>query len=74
MLNVKMIIKEPLPPTEEEILKFKEEAAIELAKLENFDDSYIVYDEDCPPLTDEELNRMERVNWIQERQQATANG
>ena len=39
-----------------------EDAKIELAKLGNFDDSDIVYDEGCSPLTDEELDRMERVH------------
>ena len=73
MSNVKMIVREPSPPTEEEIRKFEEEAAIELAKLEDFDDSFIVYDEDCPPLSDEELERMERVHWPHKKQQVAAN-
>ena len=73
MLNVKMIIREPSPPTEEEIRKFEEEAAIELAKLEDFDDSFIVYDEDCPKQTDEELAKFERVHWPRKKQQVVAN-
>ena len=39
----RLFIKEPEPPTEEEIHKFREQAAIELAKLEDYDDSDIVY-------------------------------
>lgn len=61
MAIVKMLIKEPEPPTEEEIRKFRERAAIELAKLDDFDDSGIVYDEDCPKQTDEELAKFKRV-------------
>ena len=59
--------------TEEEIRKFEEEAAIELAKLEDFDDSFIVYDEDCPKQTDEELAKFERVHWPRKKQQRVAN-
>ena len=73
MVKVKVNLKVPTPPTEEEIRKFQEEAKIELAKLEDFDDSNIVYDEDCPPLTDEQLDRMERVHWTHERQRIAAN-
>lgn len=73
MVRVKVNLKIPTPPTEEEIRKFQEEAKIELAKLEDFDDSNIVYDEDCPPLTDEELDRMERVHWTHERQRIAVN-
>ena len=57
----KMLIKDPEPPTEEEIRKFRERAAIELAKLDDFDDRGIVYDEDCPKQTDEELAKFKRV-------------
>ena len=74
IVRVKVNLKVPTPPTEEQIRKFQEDAKIELANLDNFDDSDIVYDEDCPPLTDEELDRMERVHWIQERHPLTANG
>ena len=73
MAIVRMVLKEPEPPTEEEIRKFKEEAAIELAKLEDFDDSFIVYDEDCPKQTDEELAKFERVHWQRKKQQRVAN-
>lgn len=74
MAIVKMFIREPEPPTEEEIRKFREKAAIELAKLEDFDDSSIVYDEDCPKQTDEELAKFKRVNWSQAKEKLTANG
>ena len=73
MAIVRMVLKEPEPPTEEEIRKFKEEAAIELAKLEDFDDSFIVYDEDCPKQTDEELAKFERVHWSRKKQRVVAN-
>ena len=73
MAIVRMVLKEPEPPTEEEIRKFKEEAAIELAKLEDFDDSFIVYDEDCPKQTDEELAKFERVHWQRKKQRVVAN-
>lgn len=74
MAIVKMFIREPKPPTEEEIRKFREKAAIELAKLEDFDDSSVVYDEDCPKQTDEELAKFKRVNWSQAKEKLTANG
>lgn len=67
MAIVRMLIKEPEPPTDEEIRKFRERAAIELAKLDDFDDSDIVYDEDCPKQTDEELARFKRVYWSEDR-------
>ena len=73
MVRVKVNLKVPTPPTEEQIRKFQEEAKIELAKLENFDDSDIVYDEDCSPLTDEELDRTERVHWTHKGQRMIAN-
>ena len=62
MSMVKISITEPSPPTFEELENFKVEALRELAKLKNFDDSKIFYDEDCPKLTDEQLDKMERVN------------
>ena len=73
IVRVNINLKIPTPPTEEQIRKFKEEAKIELANLENFDDSDIIYDEDCSPLTDEELDRMERVHWTHKEQRMTAN-
>lgn len=66
-------IKKNSSLTEEEICKFEKEAAIELAKLEDFDDSFIVYDEDCPKQTDEELAKFERVHWPRKKQQVVAN-
>ena len=74
IVRVKVNLKVPTPPTEEQIRKFQEDAKIELAKLDSLDDSDIVYDEDCPPLTDEELDRMKRVHWIQEKRQVVASG
>ena len=73
IVRVNVNLKVPTPPTEEQIRKFKEDAKIELAKLENFDDSDIIYDEDCPPLTDEELDRMERVHWTHTKHRIIAN-
>lgn len=58
---VKISVTEPLPPTFEEIKKFKAEAIKELANLKNFDDSKIFYDDESPKLTDEELKKMERI-------------
>ncbi len=39
-----------------------EEQKARLAILKNMTDDDIVYDEDCPELTDEELKQFKRVN------------
>ena len=39
-----------------------EEQKAELEYLRNMSDDDIVYDEDCPELTDEELKEFKRVN------------
>ena len=51
------IVPQSSPPNKEEWQKFKEEAARELAKIDEEDedsDDDIFMDEDCPPTTDEE--------------------
>ena len=53
MLVTKVIdLNAPLRPEQLERLKL----------LENMTDEDIVYDEDCPKLTDEQLKRFKRVN------------
>lgn len=49
-----------------------EEQKARLAELKNMRDEDIVYDEDCPELTDEQLKKFRRVNPI--RRQANDNG
>lgn len=39
-----------------------EEQKARLAVLKNMSDDDIVYDEDCPKLTDEQLKKFKRVN------------
>ncbi|MBR0289600.1 MAG: hypothetical protein IJQ82_11535 [Selenomonadaceae bacterium] len=53
MLVTKVIdLNAPLRPEQIERLKL----------LENMTDDDIVYDEDCPPQTDEQLKKFKRVN------------
>ena len=53
MLVTKVIdINAPLTPEQLERLKL----------LENMSDDDIVFDEDCPPQTDEQLKKFKRVN------------
>ena len=53
MLVTKVIdLNAPLTPEQLERLKL----------LENMTDDDIVYDEDCPPQTDEQLKKFKRVN------------
>ena len=53
MLVTKVIdLNAPLRPEQIERLKI----------LENMTDDDIVYDEDCPPQTDEQLKKFKRVN------------
>ena len=53
MLVTKVIdLNAPLTPEQLERLKL----------LENMSDDDIVYDEDCPKLTDEQLKKFKRVN------------
>ena len=57
MSIVRVVISEPLPPTESEIKKFKETALKELAELNGLDEEILI-DGDCPELTDEQLARL----------------
>ena len=66
MLSIKTIIKIPSPPTDEEIKNFKLKAAKELEKLDDFDDSKIIYDEDSPRLSEKRLEKMKRAYWREE--------
>lgn len=61
MSIVRVVINEPLPPTESEIKNFKTTALKELAKLNDSDDE-IFCGEDCPELTDEQLARLMPVH------------
>lgn len=57
MSIVRALINEPLPPTEDEIKKFKEAAIKELVALNDSDEKFFC-DEECPELTDEQLARL----------------
>ena len=62
MLVTKVIdINAPLTPEQLERLKL----------LENMTDDDIVYDEDCPPQTEEQLKKFKRVNPRRKEQAAS---
>ena len=61
MSVVRILIKEPSPPTEADLKKFRETALKELATL-NDSDEKIFCDEECPELTDEQLARLMPVH------------
>ena len=48
-----------------------EEQKKELEYLRNMSDDDIVYDEDCPKLTEEQLAQFKRVNPLRERKAAS---
>ena len=54
MATVTYILRKGQPLTPEQIERLK--------LLENMTDDDIVYDEDCPKLTDEQLKKFKRVN------------
>ncbi len=54
MATVTYILRKGQPLTEEQIAR--------LEALKQMSDDDIVYDEDCPKLTDEELKQFRRVN------------
>lgn len=61
MSIVRIVINEPLPPTDDEITRFKETALRELTELNNLSDETFC-DEDFPELTDEQLARLMPVH------------
>ena len=71
MSSVRVVIREPLPPTDVEIKNFRESALKELAELSNSDDETFC-DEDCPELTDEQLARLMPVHVRQNEFRLTA--
>lgn len=60
MATVRVFVREGVPPTAEEIRLFRERAREELARLDDFDDGLVSFDEDCPPLTFEQLAKFVR--------------
>ena len=71
MSIIRVLINEPSPPTESEIKNFQATALKELAEMNNSDDE-IFCDEDCPELTDEQLERLMPVHTRQNEFRLTA--
>lgn len=62
MATVTYILRKGQPLTEEQ--------KAELEALKQMSDDDIIYDEDCPKLTDEQLKKFKRVNPRRKKQQA----